>query len=568
MVRKDIERKGKSDETGSIVQLQYRRRRTILISTVLFLIFFLLIFGILALTKGKYLLAVFDISSSFIMALILFIFKKKDNYISSRNIMIAIISVAFLYLFAGEGIESGSYLWTLTYPVYTIFFIGAGIGLNLSLTFLGVEILIHFSGLFPLRFQPEFLFRYISVFLAILMISYIIEKIREDNLFRLNKINKRLKSTIGKLIKSQEALTASEGKYRTLVERGNDGILILKDEIIVYSNPQFCRMLGITEKKILNARIKKFIFKDNYRELQGFLNPKKKDTKNIRTLETIFIDSSKNRIDVEIKRTYIDFFNESSQLLFIRDISERKKFEREKIKYSKMETFRTVSDGITHDFNNLLTIIMGNTELARLNLSSDKKLISNLRKIEEASERAEKLIKQLLTFSTDATLVMSREYIQDMIPEILDSFEEFKNVKFDLTIEKNLWPVRCDRDRVSIAVSNIILNGIEAMEFSGKIGIELKKIPDIRKYDDKLKRGNYILIGISDTGRGIGGKYIDRIFDPYFSTKKSVTQKGRGLGLTIANRVIINHNGLIKVFSTPGKGSTMAILLPAEPDEG
>ena len=90
----------------------------------------------------------------------------------------------------------------------------------------------------------------------------------------------------------------------------------------------------------------------------------------------------------------------------------------------------------------------------------------------------------------------------------------------------------------------------------------------IKKYGDKLKSGNYRLVGISDTGRGNGEKSIDRIFDPYFSTKKSVTQKGRGLVLTIANRVIINHTGLIKVFSTPGKGSTMAILLSSEPDEG
>lgn len=562
-----VTKQKEDDHESSVLELNYVRKKKVLILTAIFIIFFLLIYGILAVSNGKYILASFDFLSALLMAISLIVYLKRDIYSISRNIMISIIYFFFLYLFFGEGVELGSYLWTLAFPIYTIFFLESRSGFNVSVLFFLSEVLLYISGIFQVRFQVQFLIRYSGVYIAIVMISYIIEKIREENFSKILKIHSRLEDTIKRLSSAQRELSLSEEKYRSFVERGNDGIVILQDNSIVYSNPQFSRMLGLPEKKLKNSDLKSFIAEEDHLKFGKFFNLKRGNSETQKTLETILIDKDLNKIEVEIKRTSINYMNSESDLLFVRDIRDRKILERERIKFSKTETFRSVSDGITHDFNNLLTIVIGNVELAKLNIGNQKKLRVNLAKIEHTSVRAEKLIKQLLTFSSDAALIMSKEYMQDLLPSILESYKNIKKVKFEVSIHEDLWPVRCDRERLKIALSNIIANSIESIKKKGEISIKIINIEKIVNYEKRLKYGQYIMIEIIDDGKGISGENLGRIFDPYFSTKKNVTQKGMGLGLTISNRVIINHKGIIQVSSKPLKGTVFKIFLPAEPEK-
>jgi len=547
--------------------LENQRRKKIMVSIAVFIIFFLIIYGLLALIKEKYILAIFDLSSSVFMFIILILYLKKDIYLISRNIMISIMFFVFIYLFVGEGVEVGSYLWTLAFPIYTIFFLESKWGFNISVLFFISEYILYFSGIFHREFKVQFLIRYTGVYISIVMVSYIIERIREENFSKVIKANLQLKRNIKKITKVQTILSANEEKYRNVVEKSNDGILIVQNEKIVYSNPQFCRMIGIDEKELESVSLNKLIPKKDYSKVLDFLLSGISESDRDNILEMTFLGINRKKIDVEIKQMVINYQDSASYLVFVRDIRERKIYERERIKYSKAETFKAVSDGITHDFNNLLTIVMGNVELAKINKKRPEKLITYLNKIGDASERAENLIKQLLTFSSDATLVMSKEYIQDIIPTVIKSFKKINKIKFKIKIPGDLWPVRCDRERIGIAFSNIITNGIESISAAGVIKIECMNKLQSDISENNLKHGYYIIIKIIDNGKGIPAKNIERIFDPYFSTKENVTQKGMGLGLTIANRLILNHNGLLRVKSKPGKETVFSIFLPADPEK-
>jgi len=565
--KKKIKKKGfRNNSKSDPISLENHRRKKILVSTAVFIIFFLVIYGLLALIRGKYILAIFDFSSSFFMFVTLILYLKMDIYLISRNIMISIIFLVFIYLFVGEGVEVGSYLWTLAFPIYTIFFLESKWGFNISVLFFLSEFILYFSGISHREFKVQFLIRYTGVYISIVMISYIIERIREENFSKVIKANIQLKNNIKKITKVQTTLSASEEKYRNVVEKGNDGILILQNEKIVYSNPQFCRMIGRNEKELKSVSLNKLIPEKDYFKVLDFLLSGIGDSDRDNILEMTFLDINRKKIDVEIKQTVINYQDSDSYLIFVRDIRERKIYERERIKYSKAETFKAVSDGITHDFNNLLTIVMGNVELAKINKKRPEKLISYLNKIGDASERAENLIKQLLTFSSDATLVMSKEYIQEIIPTIIKSFKKINKIKFKIYIPDDLWPVKCDRERIGIAFSNIITNGIESIDGNGVIRIECMNKTQSDISESNLKYAHYIIIKIIDNGKGIPAKNIERIFDPYFSTKENVTQKGMGLGLTIANRLVLNHNGLLRVESKPGKETVFSIFLPADPE--
>ncbi len=565
--KKKIKKNGfRNNSKSDPISLENHRRKKILVSTAVFIIFFLVIYGLLALIRGKYILAIFDFSSSFFMFVTLILYLKMDIYLISRNIMISIIFLVFIYLFVGEGVEVGSYLWTLAFPIYTIFFLESKWGFNISVLFFLSEFILYFSGISHREFKVQFLIRYTGVYISIVMISYIIERIREENFSKVIKANIQLKNNIKKITKVQTTLSASEEKYRNVVEKGNDGILILQNEKIVYSNPQFCRMIGRNEKELKSVSLNKLIPEKDYFKVLDFLLSGIGDSDRDNILEMTFLDINRKKIDVEIKQTVINYQDSDSYLIFVRDIRERKIYERERIKYSKAETFKAVSDGITHDFNNLLTIVMGNVELAKINKKRPEKLISYLNKIGDASERAENLIKQLLTFSSDATLVMSKEYIQEIIPTIIKSFKKINKIKFKIYIPDDLWPVKCDRERIGIAFSNIITNGIESIDGNGVIRIECMNKTQSDISESNLKYAHYIIIKIIDNGKGIPAKNIERIFDPYFSTKENVTQKGMGLGLTIANRLVLNHNGLLRVESKPGKETVFSIFLPADPE--
>jgi PAS domain S-box-containing protein len=247
-------------------------------------------------------------------------------------------------------------------------------------------------------------------------------------------------------------------------------------------------------------------------------------------------------------------------VLVFRDVTERQQMEEQLVKVQKLESVGVLAGGIAHDFNNLLVAILGNINLALLDdhmQEGTKNLLSNA---EKASIRAKGLTQQLLTFSKGGEPVKETASITDVIRDSTDFLLHGSTVSCTYSLPDDLWLVDIDRNQMSQVIQNIIINAMHAMPAGGTIRIDCDNIDAPACPTASLSSADrYIKINISDNGSGIPETLIDKIFDPYFSTKK----EGSGLGLAITHSIISKHGGCISLQSKPGEGTTFTLYLPA-----
>ncbi len=241
------------------------------------------------------------------------------------------------------------------------------------------------------------------------------------------------------------------------------------------------------------------------------------------------------------------------------DISERKKMEDELRKAHKLESIGILAGGIAHDFNNILTAVIGNISLARIYSKPGEKIYKKLEEAERATLRAKDLTQQLLTFSKGGEPIKRSVDLPKLLRETSNFVLRGSNVKCMCNPADELWAVEVDEGQLSQVIHNLVINGDQAMPEGGEITITARN-RDVSPEDNlSLQEGSYVEVAIVDQGTGIKEEHLNRIFDPYFSTK----QKGHGLGLATAYSVMKNHDGLLTVNSTLGRGSTFTIYIPA-----
>jgi len=250
-------------------------------------------------------------------------------------------------------------------------------------------------------------------------------------------------------------------------------------------------------------------------------------------------------------------------VLVFRDITEKRKVEEELLKASKLESVGILAGGIAHDFNNILTAIIGNVSLAKLYDHPDGKVSGALTKVEAAALQAKKLTQQLLTFARGGTPIMQTTSIAELITESVYFTLRGSNVNCDFFIPENLWFVDVDEGQMSQVINNLIINADQAMPGGGTITVSAENIIIGEKHALPINEGEYVKITIKDRGIGISKEHLERIFDPYFTTK----QKGSGFGLAITYSIISKHSGHITVESEVGGGTTFSIYLPASFEE-
>ncbi|MEN8200531.1 MAG: ATP-binding protein, partial [Thermodesulfobacteriota bacterium] len=245
----------------------------------------------------------------------------------------------------------------------------------------------------------------------------------------------------------------------------------------------------------------------------------------------------------------------------IEDISQRKDMEEELLKVRKLESIGVLAGGIAHDFNNLLSAILGNVELAGRRIAdSDEKTSALLSRARKATVRAAKLTDQLLTFSKGGEPIKAKTALPELITETADFVLHGSSVACSYQFPKQLWRVNADSGQISQVIQNIILNTKHAMPDGGTVSISCANVrPTAAEPQLNMEPGDYVRISIEDNGVGIAEGIIDRIFDPYFSTK----QEGSGLGLAVCHSIIKKHGGSLTVDSVPGEGTTFTIYLPA-----
>jgi len=245
-----------------------------------------------------------------------------------------------------------------------------------------------------------------------------------------------------------------------------------------------------------------------------------------------------------------------------RDISAERELEREFLKSQKLESIGLLAGGIAHDFNNILSGILGNAQLASIAVKNGKNLDKYLLGIEEATKNATSLTQQLLTFSKGGLPVKELISLNDLLTESVDFALRGSTVKSELDIPEDLWMLEADSGQINQVINNLTINAVQSMPGGGKLKISAENIPSLAEAGEDvlpLPEGRYVKITCTDTGMGIPKENLAHIFDPYFTTK----QKGSGLGLATTHAIIKKHNGLIRVKSVLGKGTTFEIFLPA-----
>ena len=246
-------------------------------------------------------------------------------------------------------------------------------------------------------------------------------------------------------------------------------------------------------------------------------------------------------------------------VLVFRDETEKKRAREEILKAHKLESLGTLAGGIAHDFNNLLTGIIGNISLAKLRLDEDHDAITYLINALNASDKAQGLTQQLLTFSKGGAPVTKPGSIGDLIQETSTFITSGTNVKFRFELEDGLWPVEMDKGQMSQVLNNLIINAQQAMPSGGIIQVRAKNITLTNEESIPLPAGRYVRVKVKDGGVGIGQGELKSIFTPYYSTK----QKGHGLGLAVSYSIIMKHQGHITAASKVGYGTTVTFWLPA-----
>lgn len=244
------------------------------------------------------------------------------------------------------------------------------------------------------------------------------------------------------------------------------------------------------------------------------------------------------------------------------EIKQRKKNEEELLNMRKVESLSILSGGIAHDFNNLLTAILGNISLLKYKLLKEdtKDLIKLVESSEKASLKAKSLTQQLLTFSKEGKLSLKNVSIGNLLEECTIFTLRGSSAKGVFDIADNLWPVDADEGQLIRVFQNLIINAIQAMHNGGNIYITAKNVT-LDSNDPiaiETKSPDHVKISIIDTGSGISEENMHRLFEPYFTTKKT----GHGLGLASCFNIIKQHKGYINAKSQLGIGTEFIIFLP------
>ncbi|MDY0221584.1 MAG: ABC transporter substrate-binding protein [Desulfobacterium sp.] len=380
--------------------------------------------------------------------------------------------------------------------------------------------------------------------------------------------NRRLTTEINRRSAVEKALAASEERYRSMMESMMDAAYICSpDFLIQYVNP---RMKMKLEPDPMGKPCYRTIYhqedKCPWCTFDRVQRGEHVEHELLNPVDNHFYSVTSSPINFSGDAPLDQGKPPPSKLTILRDITQQKALETKLAHSRRMESLGTLTGGIAHDFNNLLYIMMGNAELALENIPESSPAHVNLTEIINAGKRSARIIGQLLSFSRGdngqlkpmdgvATLGDSLDLIRATLPSSIKIHRELP--------DKKLWMVG-DPDQIRQLLINLCINAFQAME---KTGGTIEVLVDSTTLTDestpihrKLPPGRYLRLIVKDTGPGIPHEVMDRVFDPYFTTRG--VGKGTGMGLPLTHGIVKNHGGTITVDSIPGQGAIFTILFP------
>ena len=365
----------------------------------------------------------------------------------------------------------------------------------------------------------------------------------------------------------EQDLRESEERYRETVEGIEDLITIVdKDGRFKFVNHMAHSIIGMAPESCIGLHAYDFTHPDDRDKTTEAYQDwiKNKKTTVVYENRQINEDGSVHHMAWNISIHYGDDGEVTTLNGIGRDITERKTLQEQLAQSQKMEVVGQLTGGVAHDFNNLMNVILGNLELAEGAKTDDERnrLLSNAK---NAVDRGAALTQQLLSFSCQQTLSPKIIYANDLISDSLRLIERTlgENIEIETLLSEQPLPVKIDTAMFGNALLNLALNARDAMPKGGRLTITTTKVElrgEMEGEDNEPLVGPYVWIMISDTGHGIDKKNLERVIDPFFTTKE--VGEGSGLGLSMVYGFIQQSGGYLKIYSARNKGTIVSLYVP------
>jgi len=398
----------------------------------------------------------------------------------------------------------------------------------------------------------------------------------KDNLSRLGPVVKRALEEMKIYRKSkqaEDALRESEEKYRTLYDSSRDAVmLITPDKVFLNGNPACVKMFGCRNEDEFIFLTPAALSPEYQPDGDSSVEKSQKMISIAMEQGSHFFEWKHKRVDGEefystVLLASMKLYGKKILQATVRDITEHKKLETQLLQAQKMEAIGKLAGGVAHDFNNILTTIIGNAELALMDVIKDESLRTGIEEIKKAGKRAASLTRQLLAFSRKQIIQPKILNINELLTDIEKMLGRLIGEDIELlTIpEPALWQVKIDPGQIEQVIINLAVNARDAMPKGGKLTIETDNADLNENYFrehgiEGEKSGHYVVLAVSDTGSGMDKKTQEHIFEPFFTTKE--VGKGTGMGLSTIYGIIKQNNGFVWVYSEPGQGATFKVYLP------
>lgn len=378
----------------------------------------------------------------------------------------------------------------------------------------------------------------------------------------LEKANKELKREIMERRQIERSLTESEEKFRMISASAHDAIVMLNNNReISYWNTAAERIFAYPGDMVIGKRMLELIMPEKLREvysneLKCFNAIGQSDFPGT-TVELTAARRDGTEFPIELSLSSVKVNGKWKAVVIIRDISERREMEKEIREAHKMASIGRLTSGVFHEILNPLNIISSHVQLLLLDVDNGSMVEKDLNSIKEEIARIENIAKDLLVFSKEEEFITEEVEANSLLEEVTSLVEpdmKVKNIQFIKRFEEQLPKIAVNGDKLRRLFLNLIANAEDAMPEGGTVTISTQS--------RGIKGRPTVIIRITDTGCGIEKENIDKIFEPFYSTKKQVV--GVGLGLSESYGIVRSHGGAIGVESEVGKGTTFTIDLPVE----
>jgi len=437
-----------------------------------------------------------------------------------------------------------------------------GLNMSVPLNFSGQDWLLKFEA------APQFFRNHPSVMavpglLICLLLTFIaawyIRSISRQTLVIEKKVNQRTNEL--------KASTKRITKLATVIEQSEEIVIITdKDGVIEYVNPAFVRISGFSSDEAIGK--KPNIVKSDFHS-EKFYNTMWNRLNSGKPWVSDFTNQSKSGDAYEVSQSITPIFDNNTIIGFSsvqRDITIQRQMQRKLQHSDRVESLGVLAGGIAHDFNNLLTAILGHASLATKKLDVTSPILRHIDAIENASQSAANLCRQMLAYSGKGKFVVKAIDLSELVENMgkLIEVSLTKNIVLRYELNEQLPAIDADIAQIQQIVLNLITNASEAIE--GKSGV-ISVTTGIMNVDTdylnsciagKHTEGHYVYLEVSDTGCGMDKKTKEKMFDPFFSTKFT----GRGLGMSAMLGIVQGHQGAMRVYSEVGKGTVIKVAFP------